>query len=450
MLPTTKEKRRYYLFYIFITLIIAFGGIVSAVFIYEKIDVAQRAHMLDRINTVAKILPASEIKNLLANEADLSNPSYINLKNIFLNVRSVNKDIRFIYLIGQTNSEKMFFYLDSEDPDSEDYSPPGQSYPEASEDMHLTIQDGISRSEGPSSDRWGTWFSAYTPVLDENGKIIALLGMDTPAKEYVLNNTAYASIPILISIMILIILFFIKYVRARELNYLRLKEEFISVASHEIRTPIVGIRWALEDIFGRDNTVIDTQSKATLEVIYKNCLNLIKETNDLLSSNEPKRSLEKKMQKETIGLKKFFEDIKENLSLSAKEHRVNIVVDYNFTEEDFVVADSKNLRHILSNLIVNAIKYSKPDSDVRISYAKDKKWHIFKVADHGPGITTENIKRMFGGYFRTESAMKSNEVGTGLGLFLIKKIVESMKGDVAVESEVGKGSIFTIKIPVVT
>ncbi len=215
MLPTTKEKRRYYLFYIFITLIIAFGGIVYAIFIYEKIDVTQRAHMLDRINTVAKILPASEIKNLLANEADLSNPSYINLKNIFLNVRSVNKDIRFIYLIGQTNSEKMFFYLDSEDPDSEDYSPPGQSYPEASEDMHLTIQDGISRSEGPSSDRWGTWFSAYTPVLDENGKIIALLGMDTPAKEYVLNNTAYASIPILISIMILIILFFIKYVRAR-------------------------------------------------------------------------------------------------------------------------------------------------------------------------------------------------------------------------------------------
>ena len=134
--------------------------------------------------------------------------------------------------------------------------------------------------------------------------------------------------------------------------------------------------------------------------------------------------------------------------MSAKEHRVAIVVNVNSESEDALLSDRKNLRHVFLNLIVNAIKYSKPDTEVSISYAKDKNYYIFKVTDHGEGMPAEDTAHIFEGYFRTGWAKKSNEVGTGLGLYLTKQIVEKkMGGTITVNSEIGNGSVFTVTVP---
>lgn len=449
MLPKQKEKIPYHFLYFSIGTIFILAGIIFSFLSYNRTDTSQRVHLMNRVNTIAEILPREDLASLSATSDDISNPSYNRLKDIFVNVRKVNKDIRFIYLIGQKDSKELFFYLDSENPESEDYSPPGQSYDEASEDMYLTLNDGVSRSEGPSKDRWGVWFSGYSPVRDSEGKVIAMVGMDIPATEYLLNNFAFATIPFLISFIVLLTMYFLRYAQIKETRYLKMKEEFISIASHEIRTPLVGIRWALEDIFQKDTTQISDDTKSTLDLIYRNCLSLIRETNDLLSINAPDEATKRNLRKEKIYLKGFFEEIQENLILSAREHKVTLTIEPGLKDSDFIISDPKNMHQIFINLMGNAIKYSKPDTEVKISYTKDEKWHTFKVIDHGEGISPENAKRVFEGYFRTEKAIQSKQVGTGLGLYLTKKMIESVGGKIELESVVGSGSTFTVKLPFV-
>jgi signal transduction histidine kinase len=447
MVLTARTKKPYSFFYFIAGVIIASIGIVLAVYGYNKIDTAQRAHILDRAETVAKAIPIAEIKNLSGTPDDIYKPSYNSLKKILSDVKGVNSDIRFIYLMGQNASGTLFFYVDSEAASSPDYSPPGQLYQEATPPMYQTIKDGLSRSEGPSRDRWGVWISGYTSVVDENGRVVALLGMDTPAQEYILNTLAYAVIPILVSLIILIIIYFLQYLGQRESRYLDMKEELLSIASHEIRTPLLGIRWALEDIWRRSDSAMDEETKSTIHIVYENCLKLIKETNDLLSLTTLKEARKKIVKKEEVKLKEFFEDIKAILSLSAKGHQVSIKIDQSLGEEDIALFDRKNMHHAFFNLVSNAIKYSKPDTEITISYQKDKKDHIFKIADHGKGMELEDTRHIFEGYYRTKEAINSTEEGNGLGLYLTKKIIESHKGSIAVESKLGEGSTFTVKIP---
>lgn len=447
MLPKQKEKRPYHFLYLLIGVIFILAGIFFSFLSYNRTDTSQRIHLMNRVNTLAEVIPKEALADLSGTSDDEFKNSYTHLKSTFLNVRKVNGDVRFIYLIGQKENGELFFYLDSEESTSEDYSPPGQPYEEASEDMYLTINDGVSRSEGPSKDRWGVWFSGYAPIRDESGKIVAMIGMDIPATEYLLNNFAFATIPLLISFIVLMTMYFLRYAQIKETRYLKMKEEFISIASHEIRTPLVGIKWALEDIFEKDTSQINNEVKSTLDLIYRNCLSLIRETNDLLSINHPNEATKRSIKKEKIYLKKFFGEIEENLILSAREHKVSLNIEPNIQETDFIISDPKNMHQVFINLIGNAIKYTKSNTEVKVSYAKDEKWHTFKISDHGDGISKENAKRVFEGYFRTEKAIESNQVGTGLGLYLTKKMVESIGGKIELDSVVGSGSTFTVKLP---
>lgn len=447
MLLPSKTKKPYRLIYIIAGIIVASTGIAMSVLGYIKIDKAQRAHILDRAETIAKAIPLRELQDLSGNSDDIYHPSYIHLKKMLSDIKTVNNDIRFIYLIGQKPSGDLFFLLDSESPSSPDYSPPGQLYPEATPPMYQIFKDEKSLSEGPSGDRWGVWISGYTPVTDENGKTVALLGLDTPAEEYTYNTLAYAIIPVLISLMILIIIYFLRYLQDRESHFLETKEELLSIASHEIRTPLIGIRWALEDIWRRTDSHMDKETKSTIRLVYENCLKLIKETNDLLSLTALKEAERNTLKKEEVKLKEFFEDIKTSLALSAKEHGVEIEIKDSLTNEEYATFDRKNMQHVFFNLISNAIKYSKPNTEINLSYQKNGTDYIFKVADNGNGMSKEDALHIFEGYYRTEEAKNSKEAGNGLGLYLAKKIVESHKGTISVESTLGKGSTFTVQIP---
>lgn len=445
-------------------------GCISAYIAYMRVDENQKAHIIDRANTIAQTISIPELSALNGSEADLTKPAYEHLKNTLTDVRNVNSDIRFIYLIGQNENGELFFYVDSEPAESEDYSPPGQIYDEASPEMYETLADGVNRTDGPTRDRWGVWVSGYAPIVNGRGEIIAILGMDTPANEHIYNNIAYAIIPLLTALIILLVLYFIRNIQTREVAYLNMRERFLSIASHEIRTPLLGIRWALEYTLHKPGTQIDSESKSIIDLVYKNSVRLIQETNELLSIKSLKDAGNKVFHNQKIILSDLFKDIQESLTLSSKEHGVSLVIDESLAEkkttngdlDHSVFADYKNLRHVFLNLVGNAIKYSKPKTRVIVSHKKEwagshstsksgvssgKAWHVFKVIDHGHGMSPYDVEHIFDGYYRAEQAVKSGEVGTGLGLYLSKKIIETMGGTLTVESELGKGSTFTVRIP---
>ena len=292
LLPTARKRSFPYLFALSALIIVAVGAL-SSYYVHEKVDASGRAHILDRAGTIAALLPPEYIHALTGSDADLGTPDYEHLKKLLIDVRSVNSDVRFVYLMGTQNGA-IFFYADSEQPTSEDYSPPGQAYDEATEAMHRIFNDGTARAEGPDRDRWGTWISAYAPVFDEQGAIIALLGVDLPAEDFLRDLYVYSLLPGLIALSILLFLIASELARKREKRILDEKEEFLSIASHEIRTPLTGVRWGLEQLLRKEAGVAE-KDRTTLTLMHETAVTLVARLNNLLDARSLEHQAERRL-----------------------------------------------------------------------------------------------------------------------------------------------------------
>ena len=150
------------------------------------------------------------------------------------------------------------------------------------------------------------------------------------------------------------------------------------------------------------------------------------------------------MARETISLNAFFDDIKEELKQALKENQ-KIVVDFAQPELNFQT-DPRILRGVLFNLLSNASKYSDPGKVITLEATYTKNRVIFKVKDEGLGIPKTDIKHIFDRFFRASNV--SNIQGTGLGLNIVKRYIDLLKGDITFTSEEGKGSSFIITLPI--
>ena len=124
----------------------------------------------------------------------------------------------------------------------------------------------------------------------------------------------------------------------------------------------------------------------------------------------------------------------------------NLTIKNIIGEDDILISDKQSFRDILINLLNNAVKYSKKNSEIIISAMNAKDHLTVHIKDHGLGIEKTNIKRIFDRFYRTPSA-RANTKGTGLGLALVKQLVNRVNGKVSVQSKIGKGSTFFIKFP---
>ncbi|HWH16332.1 MAG TPA: HAMP domain-containing sensor histidine kinase [Candidatus Paceibacterota bacterium] len=428
------------------TFVLAIGGL-SASYVYKKVDEAGRSHILERTATIAVAVPQEDLALVAGTEEDLGTLPYESLKEYLARMRSVNPDARFLYLIGQRSTGELFFFADSESAESPDYSPPGQVYYEATPGMYAVFEDAVRRTEGPDQDRWGIWISGYAPVLDEAGKVVALLGMDLPAQNYIVDAVAYALLPFLVSVVVVTGIFALERMRRQELLHLELKEEFLSIASHEIRTPLTGIRWAIEGLLKRRNPPLDARSAKVLSLVHESCLGLIGRVNNLLDLTALEGTSTSVLRPEPLPLHAFLEDLVDSLTLSAQQRHVTLALDAGVKDAGSVVADRQMLHHALFNLLTNAIKYTREGTTVSISYERAGGMHRIRIADQGNGIPEGAEARIFSGYSRTDEAVRSGAYGTGLGLYLVKKAAELHKGTIEVRSIPGKGATFILSLP---
>lgn len=427
-------------FVLLATLVFVIGA-VSSVYTYISIDRAGRENIKDRAATMAQMLPKDEMLSLKGSEEDVVDPSYQFIKTLLMDVRRVNSDVRFVYLIGQRSGE-LFFFVDSEDSESEDYSPPGQSYEEAPWQMQALFKDGVARSDGPTRDRWGVWISGYAPVYGSNGEVYALLGIDLPAEAFILNALAYAALPLLASLLIVALLLASQRVRAKEERALEQRAEFLSIASHEIRTPLTGVRWALEDVLSTDG-LAPTSAKETLIKVHDVSRRLVERVNNLLDVTK----LEQKgiFKKTQVSMKVLIDEVAKNFALSANQKKVTIA---QLVPNDVVVSTDENImRHVFFNLISNAIKYTKDGTEIRITYEKTSKGHEFSVEDQGEGIPEQDRKNIFRGYHRAQTHEHAGIEGTGLGLYLVEKAIRLAGGSVSLSDAERGGSRFTVVLP---
>ncbi len=224
----------------------------------------------------------------------------------------------------------------------------------------------------------------------------------------------------------------------------RMKTEFISLASHQLRTPLTSMKWGLEAILGDDFGNLNEKQREYITDIYTSNSRLIGLVGGLLNVSriESGRIL---VEPKNTDIKAMIEDIVKELKVKAQDKNVEISV---ISEEiPSINIDPKLVREIYLNLIGNAIKYSPEGKKVEIKLSKQDEQIISEIKDEGIGIPENQKQDIFNKFFRAENALKMIPDGTGLGLYLAKSLVELMDGVIWFESEEGKGTTFWFTLP---
>lgn len=229
----------------------------------------------------------------------------------------------------------------------------------------------------------------------------------------------------------------------------QMKSEFVSIASHELLTPISAIEGYLsmildENIAGKD---LDSQTKDYLSKCFASAKRLSMLVKDLLSVSRIE-SGKMKIEPQQLDITKAIQDTIDQLRFVAAEKKITLVFDK--PTLPFVWADPDRTAQVMVNLVSNAIKYNKPDGSVTVTTELDKRNHLImiKVTDTGLGMNKEQMSHLFEKFYRVDSSATVGIIGTGLGLYITKSIIERMGGSISVESKEGKGSSFSFTVPV--
>lgn len=227
----------------------------------------------------------------------------------------------------------------------------------------------------------------------------------------------------------------------------RIKSEFVFLASHQLRTPLSTINWYVEMLMSGDAGPINEDQKNYLKEVYQGNQRMVEMVNDLLNVSRLDLGT-LAVQLVPTDLKSLIEDeIKANLpTIEDKKMIINCEVD---TEIKGVETDIKMLKMLLQNLITNAIKYTPEGGKIDIKVApQGKKEYLLSVADNGYGIPEASKEKIFTKLYRADNVMAKEITGTGLGLYMVKSIVEKLQGKIWFESRVDKGTTFFVSFPI--
>ncbi|WP_461829340.1 sensor histidine kinase [Aquifex sp.] len=211
----------------------------------------------------------------------------------------------------------------------------------------------------------------------------------------------------------------------------KLKEEFLSNLSHEVRTPVAAVQLTLETLLAEE------REEKKRELITR-ALGRLKEVSRILEAVYM-LSLDKEENFAEVSLRELLEDVLKDLEDKLKEKKISLEADL---REKKLTGDREKLRILLRNLVENAVKYNHEGGKVFIRSYRDKEGILLEVEDTGKGIDKGVLPLIFEPFVKFES-----ERGMGLGLYLVKKIVQLHGGSVRVESEKGKGTKFIISFP---
>ncbi|MBC8318520.1 MAG: PAS domain-containing protein [Desulfobulbaceae bacterium] len=236
--------------------------------------------------------------------------------------------------------------------------------------------------------------------------------------------------------------------RLRRLETVR--RDFVANVSHELKTPITSIKGYAETIL--DSGLADAeQAKKFLEIIVRQSNQLHAIVNDLLSLARIEQETDKEDIVVTRG--KVGDVLQAAVQVcSVKAQEKDIAIHMDCVDDLQCVMDSSLMEQAVSNLVINAIKYSDPGGRVEIrGYETEQDGEemiAVSVRDYGVGIGKEHLPRLFERFYRSDKARSRKLGGTGLGLAIVKHIAQAHNGKVSVESELGKGSVFTILLPI--
>lgn len=305
-----------------------------------------------------------------------------------------------------------------------------------------------------SADAWGNFITGYSPVFTEEGSFVGLLGIDMDPDKY--QASAEQMILMLFTALIfvalvmisLFLLFYFKYIRAKEGQ---LYFNFYSRMSHDMRTPMNGILGMAS--LSRDENDINTlhRNLAHIEEAGQYMLALINDTLDVQKLSSGHISLYPKIQ----NAREFMENLTALIRLEAQKKNIEFeFVNKGLMLDTYVFVDELRIQQIFINLASNAIKFTHEGGKVTFigeNLGEDSKiCHLrFTISDTGVGMSREFIRdRLFTPFAQEQNSVTTQYGGSGLGMSIVKNLIELMNGRIEVVSEQGKGTTFTVFLDV--
>lgn len=232
---------------------------------------------------------------------------------------------------------------------------------------------------------------------------------------------------------------------------LKLQEELFTNVAHELKTPlnVIFSTDQLIEYYLKNNLLVLKKDKVAngINVIKQNCYRLTKLINNIVDLSKLESGF-LKLNLSNENIVQVTEDIVQSVSDYINERRLNIIFDTN-TEEKIISCDCDKVERIILNLLSNAIKFTNPGGSIYVNLMDRGDWVEISVKDTGIGIDEKNQKSIFERFRQVDKSLSRNTEGSGIGLSLVKSIVELHKGTIKVKSEVGKGSTFTVALPAI-
>jgi|GEM_PF-449543 len=396
----------------------------------------------ERSQSIAAALGPTEVTKLKGAASDANTDAYKNLKKQLASVKRANPDARSIYLIGK-HGDRLFFYVDSEQPSSNQYSPAGEWYDDGTQADSDMFTTGRPVVEGPVSDSYGTFISGLAPIFRQNtSQVLATIGIDVDASTYRHDIIAAGLLPLVTGFSIILILVVFESIRRRNLQLLALRSELVSVASHELRNPITGIRWASDSL---RKMIQDEKAVRMANAIYNSAVALQATTDDILELTHAMNRRALNIQ--PVDMTKLMHDVIEVQTLSAQQKGMAIEMDKTWPLQLVVDCDQDQIKRALHNVVSNAVKYGREQTNVTISYKQEDGMHQMLIMDQGIGIPEFEQAKVWHGFYRASNAVASNIPGTGLGLYLVKAVFRGHGGKVSFTSVQNQGTTFVLSLP---
>ncbi len=461
-----------------VAVLLVAGATIVGVLLTLKVADFQRVQYFDLRKSQAAAASATldfkEIELLQGSSEDVGTPAFEELRSQLIRIRDADPRLTFVYLM-RPRGDEMVFLVDAEDPESEDYSPPGQVYDEALPEDFLVFEgkrSPVAEIEGPITDRWGTWISASAYILDDKGKPVALLGTDVDIDRALasFNDIRYMGILFTVLLSVLLALILLQWMLWRGLRDRRealrremeesivrlntelleadrLKSEFIESASHDLRGPATAVDGALQVIDRKLSGELSDTVRELLKIAITGSKRLVDLVGDLLDLT--------RIEAGGIAINPVEVDAGELVRTTVSEF-LALAREKGLTLESLVeegepgrlevFADPQVLLRIIENLVANAIKYT-DSGEITVAVKALDDMVRFTVRDTGRGIPERFKEEVFKRFSRLHLYTGSEERGAGLGLAISKGLAEAHGGHIRVESEEGKGSTFYFDIP---
>ena len=436
---------------------------------------AIQQRMLDISNCAAGSVNGDVLGAL--DENTIGTPEYEDLYSRLAVFRD-NVELEYVYAIKQVGEKDFIFTMDLDQVRPAAYGD-SVKYTEA---LASAGRGVAAVDEVPYSDSWGVFYSAYSPVFDSKGNVAGIVAVDFAVDwfEYQLSSQTRSTIISYIVILLLSLLvaaglsmitvrpfvraqgeLLAEKVRAESANHA--KSDFLANMSHEIRTPINAVLGMNEMILREDQRAQELAKSDSAEVmetlrnigVYANDVknaghNLLAIINDILDFSKIEAG-KMDITEAPYQLSSLLNDLNNMILFKAQDKRLDFKIDVDRTLPDDLYGDEVRVRQILTNILGNAVKYTEKGS-VRLTLRGEEQGDgtiLLKaeVCDTGIGIRPEDKEKLFTKFQRLEMERNSTVEGTGLGLVITQRLLDMMGGTITVESEYGKGSVFTVTIP---